>query len=578
MVPWTRGNVPSVRAKPYRRGMLPGSLGESRRPAHSEAQRNGNVGAVVASANGVPGFLWRAGTGYHLVVRLFVPCLLLFVWVGCGSDGEPPGAVVADAARSEDVCASPAFRGFGFDRYGGWKGIRVPATGRFRVEAVRGVWWFITPEGHVLFSAGVTGVDPVGDFVRGTNESPYLANVLRKHGSVQAWADSTTQRLCSLGFRVLGGWMGPDDLDLFAGRFPYTVNIDVYDTLPAVRGGPPSLRPRRDVFAPDALDRARIAVQDGTLAARCARDPWCVGVYVENEVPYAPSLLAGGGHLDAYLAQAAGNPGKRAVEEFFRQRYSNDVAAFNRVWGTQLQDFAELQQRTFLGNCPATLGLEDDLCVLGEPAERRADRFAFEALVAGRVAQLASAVLQELGPGVLNLGPRLVVGPFSAEVVRALAAPVDVLSTNNYDIAAYARSVLPQGIDEQLEALGFTAIDPFARLDDFWRLTGKPILITEWFYRRARPEGSYPPVLPEVQDGEAQAAAFRAYMDRILARPFVLGAHWFQWVDQPKEGRRDGENQLIGVVDIEDNLNEPLASTMASVHRSILERRLALQH
>jgi hypothetical protein len=199
-------------------------------------------------------------------------------------------------------------------------------------------------------------------------------------------------------------------------------------------------------------------------------------------------------------------------------------------------------------------------------------------LVAGRVAQLASAVLQELGPGVLNLGPRLVVGPFSADVVRALAAPVDVLSTNNYDIAAYARSVLPQGIDEQLEALGFTAIDPFARLDDFWRLTGKPILITEWFYRRARPEGSYPPVLPEVQDGEAQAAAFRAYMDRILARPFVLGAHWFQWVDQPKEGRRDGENQLIGVVDIEDNLNEPLASTMASVHRSILERRLALQH
>ncbi|GBD26499.1 hypothetical protein HRbin30_01831 [bacterium HR30] len=506
-----------------------------------------------------------------------VPALLAIA-IGCGTDGEPPAPTPGlNLQTSEDVCHSPPVAGYGFDRYGGWKGIRVPGTGRFRVERIRGVWWFVTPEGHALFSTGVTGVDPVGDYVQNTNDSPYLANVLRRHGSVQAWAEATTQRFCALGFRVLGGWMGAEHLDLFAERFPYTVNVDVYNTFPPVRGGPPSLRTRRDVFVADALERARSVTAPGSLAERCARDPWCIGVYVENEVPYLPSILAGGGHLDVYLAQPAGSPGKTAVAEFFRQRYRGDIEAFNRVWATQLRDFAEFAQLRFLGTCPASLGYEDDLCYLDEPPERRADRVAFEALVAARVAEIADQVLNELGTQVLNLGPRVVVGPFAHEVIRALAAPTDVFSTNNYDITAYARSFLPSGIEERLSALGFTAIDPFQRLREFWQLTGKPILITEWFYRRARPGGSFPPVLPEVPDGPAQAAAVRAYMEQILRMPFVVGTHWFQWVDQPKEGRRDGENQLIGIVDIEDNLNEPLASTMAEIHHSVVTRRLALQ-
>lgn len=513
------------------------------------------------------------------VVVCTATAVLFLLAGGCGSDAEPsPSAIDASLQASEDTCRSPAVAGYGFDRYGGWKGIRTQATGRFRVERIRGVWWFVTPEGHALFSAGVTGVDPVGDYVRGTNESPYLANILRRHGSVSAWAQATTQRFCALGFRVLGGWMGAEHLDLFAERFPYTVNIDVYNTFPTVRGGPASLRPRRDVFVSDALERARAVTQPGSLAERCARDPWCIGVYVENEVPYLPSILAGGGHLDVYMAQAPGTPAKTAVEDFFRQRYGGDIAAFNRVWATQLRDFTELAQLSFLGTCPASVGYDDDLCYfLEESSARREDRVAFEALVAARVAETADRVLNELGAAVLNLGPRVVVGPFAQEVIRALAAPTDVFSTNNYDITAYARAFLPPGIEERLHDLGFTAIDPFQRLRDFWQLTGKPILITEWFYRRARPEGSWPPVLPEVADGPAQASAVRAYLERVLAMPFVVGTHWFQWVDQPKEGRRDGENQLIGIVDIEDNLNEPLASTMAELNHSVVARRLALQ-
>jgi len=33
---------------------------------------------------------------------------------------------------------------------------------------------------------------------------------------------------------------------------------------------------------------------------------------------------------------------------------------------------------------------------------------------------------------------------------------------------------------------------------------------------------------------------------------FILGTHWFQYEEQPEVSRGDGENQVIGLVDIND--------------------------
>ena len=108
-------------------------------------------------------------------------------------------------ATSEDACASPPLRGAGFDVYGGWKGAQTTATGRFAVAEIDGVWWLVTPEGHVLFSNGVTGIDPEGD-VTGAGRTPYGDNVLARHGSVEAWRDATLARLCDLGVTTLAAW------------------------------------------------------------------------------------------------------------------------------------------------------------------------------------------------------------------------------------------------------------------------------------------------------------------------------------------------------------------------------------
>ena len=45
--------------------------------------------------------------------------------------------------------------------------------------------------------------------------------------------------------------------------------------------------------------------------------------------------------------------------------------------------------------------------------------------------------------------------------------------------------------------------------------------------------------------------------------PYVLGADWFQYFDEPTHGRGDGENFNFGLVDIHDQPYEELTSTAA---------------
>ena len=107
----------------------------------------------------------------------------------------------------------------GLDAYRGFRGVQLAATGRFRVEQVNGVWWFVTPEGHPFFSAGVTSVRSFGDYTPPLDSYPYLDNVLAKYGSAAAWAEVALAHIASAGLNTIGAW---SENQYFAGRFPYT--------------------------------------------------------------------------------------------------------------------------------------------------------------------------------------------------------------------------------------------------------------------------------------------------------------------------------------------------------------------
>jgi len=144
--------------------------------------------------------------------------------------------------------------------------------------------------------------------------------------------------------------------------------------------------------------------------------------------------------------------------------------------------------------------------------------------------------------------------------------------------AALALALCPLAACSDAPSAGGASSQDLAMLHE---LTGKPLLVGEWFYRVKRTDGAgpaLPPLFPEVATHEEQAVKYRAYAERMLSLPYVVGYHWFQWMDQPREGRRDGENQWIGVVDIEDELREHLAGAMRDVNGTLVERRAALRN
>ena len=495
--------------------------------------------------------------------------------LGIGCSDAPS----ADRTASADVCDSAPVRGAGFDTYGGWKGVQVAASGRFQVAAVDGVWWLITPEGHGLFTNGVTGIDPEGD-VTAAGRMPYRENVLARHGSVAAWAESTLGRMCDLGVVTLAAWTN-SAVDLFTGKRAYPVSIGFYDTAPEVPGWPVGLTGRhlRDLFDPAWPEAAAGSARDSQPLQDCAADPWCYGAFVDNELPWAATTLSVGTHLDAFLSLPAGAPGKRALQEFFAARYGGDVGALNAAWNLDLASFDAIQELTRATACPLAEPLGEDDCLKREPAVRRADRMAFEGEVARRYGEVMRAAFDAAAPGVLNLGVRFFSIYTPLEVARAIVPFVDVVSLNDYDYGAVERPALVN-LSGGPEFGYLFGNDSFTDLETLHELSGKPLIVGEWFYRVRRTDGAsgaLPPLFPQVETHEEQAVAYRGYVERMLSLPYVIGYHWFQWMDQPFEGRAaGGENQWIGVVDIEDELREPLAGAMREVNAGLIERRAAL--
>ncbi len=103
-------------------------------------------------------------------------------------------------------------------------------------------------------------------------------------------------------------------------------------------------------------------------------------------------------------------------------------------------------------------------------------------------------------------------------------------------------------------------------LDTLHKLTGKPILVSE-FYASARDNRSGNKnshgVFPLVATQRDRAATARRTLEEVARLPYVLGADWFQYTDEPTHGRDDGENYNFGLVDIDDRPYEELTAAFA---------------
>lgn len=426
-----------------------------------------------------------------------------------------------------------------------------PSSSFCSIEQRGGRWWFTDSAGARFLSAGVNAVRLDADRIRGTSLAPYAEHSLAKHCSEDAWRRATAGELLDWGFNTLGAWSDPAVAR--AGNHPLTycgmLNLgeDIVRAQSGSADGGAWLHGTfPDVFDPGFAGLAR----EAALARRRGHeeDSAILGWFLDNELRWGSDWRSPLELLPVFLNLPRGRPGREAARAFLRTRYT-DVAEFDRIWKTSFASWAEADAADEIP-APWT---RDALYLLdaakerslnqAEPARERffADCETFLGLVAEEYFRVASAALKSASPRHLNLGCRFAYVP-PAPVIAAAARHVDVLSFNCYE-----RDPLP--------------------VIEIYGAYGRPMLIGEFSFRSE--DSGLPNTKgagPWVKNQEERAAAFEHYVRRALSHPAVVGYHWFKHVDQPKEGRFDGENSNYGITTITGEVYAPLAAAMIRVN------------
>jgi len=180
----------------------------------------------------------------------------------------------------------------------------------------------------------------------------------------------------------------------------------------------------------------------------------------------------------------------------------------------------------------------------------------FLSVLAERYYSLAHDIIRKYDPRALILGDRHP-SMFYPEVARASAPYLDAVSSN-----------LNPSWNDGTSARFY--------LETLHTLTGKPVLVSEFYMaateNRSGNRNSHG-VYPVVATQKERAAGFRNSLQGLLRIPYVIGADWFQYYDEPRHGRYDGENFNFGLVDIDDRPYEPLTANASALNLISLKSR-----
>ena len=400
----------------------------------------------------------------------------------------------------------------------------LPAGNSFSTQERAGIDWLVRPNGERFFSLGICVVTMgVSRDEFDPNNPGYAA--WQHYSDSNQWAAATLKRLRSWSFTTVGGWS--DFQALKQSR-----DSDVAFA-PVLHIGSTAGAPWWDMWDPKIIDRMDRVAREQILALR--DDPRVIGYYSDNAILFKMTL------------EQAPNSGQRQrLLELLRQSYGNDWSALLQDFdpGPELENWRELEQHGTLFLRPGGKGIR---------AMRR-----FLGLLAERYYSLVHDIIRKYDRRALILGDRYQ-SFYYPEVARACAPYVDAVSSNlnaHWNDGSFARFYL-----ETLHAL-----------------TGKPVLIGEFYMaaseNRSGNQNNHG-VYPVVATQKERAAGFRDTLQALLRIPFVIGADWFQYYDEPTHGRYDGENFNFGLVDIHDLPYEKLTATASALDLVGLKNRPA---
>lgn len=397
---------------------------------------------------------------------------------------------------------------FDFCQYGGYKQTKAKATGFFRVEKIDDRWWFVDPDGHLFFSTGADGMGP--------------------------WVGTRTQ-----GRDTVFASLPPRNLRVPSYRGNQGALASFYTWNLARRFGTNYIEPWVDLTMRrmDAWGLNTIANWSDPHLWAAKRKPYVVIIYGWDR----------GG--DSYMG----------MPDVFSDDFPKRANATADEQCTPHKDDPWLIGY-FIGNEPPWAGREGEVAsaILDGPAnatQRELKAFLANSDTSERRREfvnrcvehffdVVNAAVKARDTNHLNLGIRFGSRP-SEEMIRA-SHGFDVFSMNSY---AYE-------VNHEI-------------LERAYRILDKPILIGEFHF--GTPGRGLAAGLVQCANQEERGVAYRYYVENAAAHPAVIGAHWFDWIDEPNTGRFDGENYNIGFVDVTDRPYTELVRAAELTHARLLD-------
>ena len=172
-------------------------------------------------------------------------------------------------------------------------------------------------------------------------------------------------------------------------------------------------------------------------------------------------------------------------------------------------------------------------------------------IVAEHYYALAERAIRAADPEALYFGDRLPIY-YDPAAVRAMARHVDAIADQ---LQCRQRRRLGRAL--------------FLRRPRESCRGGKPVLVTEWFFaaRENRTGNTNNGHLMTVETQAERARGAAAATLNFARIPAIVGSQWFQYYDQPKGGRADGEDYNFGLVDIDDRPYQELTAALSAANR-----------
>ena len=469
--------------------------------------------------------------------------------------GEWPGKIhnEGDLINSEkkeqaDLKAHP--QSPEWNKYGGWEnGPQLTSNGRFRVQKYEGKWWFVDPGGKLFWSNGFDCVESGGQTqtlvsghekyfeylpAEGSLEAKLYSsrngrenavkrlsfnalNLFRKYG--EKW-DSTVseklhQRMHSWGFNTIGNW---SDTKIYLKRkTPYVLTLNTLQT-----GGIPD--PFVSGYEENLLKMAQSSGEE-------INDPWCIGVFIDNELKWG---VKWGSKIGEQVQRAPETqPAKIAFMEMLKKKYKS-ITTLNNAWGTSFTDWKQ-----FLGNKNVIQGASMDMKTF---MNEFADLY---------YSKCRNAV-KKTAPDLLYLGCRMDFHLYPEDsslndIIKIASRYCDVVSFNRYRYSC-AELIPPDGGDY-------------------------PLIIGEYHFGSLE-TGLLQPGLRYAADQNERAELFGYYLSGAVENPYIIGAHWFQLVDQSVAGRGDGENYQAGFLTVGDEPQKEMIDKSREIGYKMYKMRL----